>query len=606
MSTVPPAVLQAMQQVGTLLQAGDLRGAHDRLQPIVEQHPTYAEALRLLGGVRQALGDTEGAEALLRKAMAIDPGWAPTLAMLGELLLNSGRADEAVSLLQRAAQRMPHAALLLARHYNDQQKPTEALAVVAPLCGFAQVPAELVAQHIAALAALGRHDEAVAFYRKRTDASPDDPAAAHALAMALASASRHDEAEQTTRHALARGHASAAVYFTHANSLIALGKFESAEAALRDCVQQEPRHIDAHDRLARLVWMRTGDSSQTTAALDQALQRFQGDAALLAAKAAILQGTGDARGAYLCLAESAAHAQATPALMVRAGLAALEFDPAAAVTLAERALRRSPDTAAPRNVLAAALLGTGDAKQALRHCEALLVNAPDDQYLIALQTTAWRLLGDERYDAFCDYSQLVRAQTLQAPPQWSDLPQFLADVKRSLERLHDPHGHPLLFQSLRHGTETTGDLTRHPDPVIQALFEAFDAPIRAYLAHIGSGTDPLRRRNRGAYRFNGGWSVRLRSAGYHTSHVHPRGWISSAFYVDLPDGMTKASTSDGCLAFGQPSIVTTPALHAQHVVRPEAGRLVLFPSYFWHGTVPFHSDQTRLTVAFDVVPREAT
>ena len=30
--------------------------------------------------------------------------------------------------------------------------------------------------------------------------------------------------------------------------------------------------------------------------------------------------------------------------------------------------------------------------------------------------------------------------------------------------------------------------------------------------------------------------------------------------------------------------------------------LVLFPSYFWHGTVPFVSDQPRLTVAFDAVP----
>jgi hypothetical protein len=30
--------------------------------------------------------------------------------------------------------------------------------------------------------------------------------------------------------------------------------------------------------------------------------------------------------------------------------------------------------------------------------------------------------------------------------------------------------------------------------------------------------------------------------------------------------------------------------------------LVLFPSYLWHGTVPFSSNQARLTVAFDAVP----
>ena len=602
MSTLPPTVIDAMRHIGTLLQTGDFRGARDRLQTIVEQYPDYAEALRLLGGVRQALGDTDGAEVLLRKAVAVDPGWAPSLATLGELLLNSGRQAEAVPLLQRAAQRLPHAALLLARYYNDQQRPTEALAIVAPLCSSGQAPPALVTQHIAALAALGRQSEAVSFYRALAQASPDNPAMAHALAIALGATSEHAEAERTSHQALARGHKTAAVYFTHANSLIALGEFERAEASLRECLRQEPRHIDAHNHLARLVWIRTGDNAQTIAALDEALQTFQGDEALLAAKATILQGAGDARGAYICLATSAARAQATPALLVRAGLAALEFDPAIALTLAERALQRSPTATAPRNLLAAALLGTGDARSALSHCETLLSNQPDDQYLIALQTTAWRLLGDTRYEAFCDYAQLVRPYLLQAPSPWPDLSSFLSDLKQSLERLHNPHGHPLLFQSLRHGTETTGDLTREADPVIQALFKALDAPIRDYMAFIGSGTDPLRRRNHGAYRFNGGWSVRLRSSGYHANHVHPRGWISSAFYVDLPDGMTQASTQDGCLAFGEPSLITDPPLHAQHVVRPESGRLVLFPSYFWHGTVPFHSEKTRLTVAFDAVP----
>ena len=33
------------------------------------------------------------------------------------------------------------------------------------------------------------------------------------------------------------------------------------------------------------------------------------------------------------------------------------------------------------------------------------------------------------------------------------------------------------------------------------------------------------------------------------------------------------------------------------------GRLVLFPSYMWHGTIPFHDAQPRTTIAFDVVPK---
>jgi len=46
----------------------------------------------------------------------------------------------------------------------------------------------------------------------------------------------------------------------------------------------------------------------------------------------------------------------------------------------------------------------------------------------------------------------------------------------------------------------------------------------------------------------------------------------------------------------------TPPLRAEFYLRPQPGLLVLFPSYMWHGTVPFSGTQTRLTIAFDIVP----
>jgi tetratricopeptide (TPR) repeat protein len=600
-----PALIDAMRRASALLQAGNSRLAQTQLEAIVAANPDYVEGLRLLAGTQQALGDAEAAEKLLRRALELDPGWTPTLATLGELLLLSGRASEAESLLQRAAAGSPpypRAALLLARYYNDMRRPAEALAAAAPLCLAGKADAELSAQHIAALAALGRQAEAVAVYRSLVAAAPENLAAAHALAIALQAANQHGDAARVAQHTLARGHKSAALYNTLARSLIAQGALREAEAVLHECLALEPRLLDAQNNLAQLIWMRSGDIAQATAAFDGALQTFGNDDALWAAKAAILQGAGDARGAYACLASQASRPQASPMLLVRAGLAALEFDSAAALRLAERALSAMPANAAARTLLVAAQLGVGDARGALPHCETLLANAPDDQYLIALETTAWRLLGDERYRRRCDYKTLVVPFELDAPPPWPDVAGFFADLKVSLDRLHDPHGHPLLFQSLRHGTETTFDLSRSTDPVIQALFSSFAAPIERYLEHMGHGSDPLRRRNLGRWRFNGSWSVRLRTSGHHANHVHPRGWISSACYIELPDVMSDARSDEGILTFGEPSIATAPALKAEYSVRPAVGMLVLFPSYFWHGTVPFAGDQPRLTVAFDAVP----
>jgi len=147
-------------------------------------------------------------------------------------------------------------------------------------------------------------------------------------------------------------------------------------------------------------------------------------------------------------------------------------------------------------------------------------------------------------------------------------------------------------QSLRHGSQTPRDLGDYPDPAIRALFAAIDAPIRRYIAAIGAGGQN--------YAINGAWSVRLQRSGFHINHVHPEGWLSSAFYVRLPAGM---QGQEGWLKFGEPGPPTAPPLSAEYLVQPEPGLLVLFPSYVWHGTVPFSSAEQRLTCAFDIVRR---
>lgn len=598
-----------MRRISGLLQAGQYAAAHAQLEALVAAHPAYAQGLRLLAGTKQALGEVVQAERLLRRALELEPRSTPTLTTLAELLLLTGRSAEAVPLLQCAAQGappQPRAVLLLARHHLDSGQPGLALEVAAPWCAAGRADAELSALHVAAYAALGRQADALACYRDLVARTPDSPVATHALAMALHAARQPADAERVARRALSLDKPTAALHYTHALSLLALERLDEAELALRECVRQDPRRAEAHDRLAQLVWMRTGNITEATTSLGRALDKFPHDDALRGAKAALLQGAGEARAAYACLAERTGQADCQPGLVVRAGLAALEFDPATAVALAQRALRAQPNNPTARSLLCAAYLGVGEAAMALTESDTLLRASPDDQYLIAMQTTALRLLNDPRYELYCDYDQMVFATLLEVPEGWPDLRSYLTELASRLRPLHNPHGHRLLYQSLRGGTETTQDLSRHPDPLIQALFKAFATPIARYRERIGQGEDALRRRNRGPARFNGAWSVRLRSDGFHTSHVHPRGWISSACYIELPGSMAAGHTGEGILSFGAPGMLTTPALAAELSVRPETGLLVLFPSYFWHGTLPFRSEQPRLTVAFDVVPARGT
>jgi hypothetical protein len=59
---------------------------------------------------------------------------------------------------------------------------------------------------------------------------------------------------------------------------------------------------------------------------------------------------------------------------------------------------------------------------------------------------------------------------------------------------------------------------------------------------------------------------------------------------------------EGWIKFGEPGIPTRPSLAAQHFERPEPGKLLIFPSCMWHGTVPFASGPHRLSFAFDLLP----
>jgi uncharacterized protein (TIGR02466 family) len=101
----------------------------------------------------------------------------------------------------------------------------------------------------------------------------------------------------------------------------------------------------------------------------------------------------------------------------------------------------------------------------------------------------------------------------------------------------------------------------------------------------------------------GCWSVRLQRSGFHVNHVHPEGWISSAYYVDVPDEVQDAGARSGWIKFGEPRF-PTPGAGPAHFVQPRAGRLVLFPSYLWHGTTPITGDQPRMTIAFDAVAED--
>jgi tetratricopeptide (TPR) repeat protein len=374
------------------------------------------------------------------------------------------------------------------------------------------------------------------------------------------------------------------------------GRTGDAEMKVTAALEVWPTDVELHVLLTELLWQR-GAGAAATSAIERAIGKYPAEMKLRLVAADLLRNVGRADRALELLEPGLALAPESPAFLTSTGVLLDDLDrPRDALPLLRAAIARARDPSQSKRNLVPALLRTGGAVEALALADELAARNPDDQQLIAYRATALRLLGDPQYSRLYDYDRLVRSYRLQPPAEFPDIAAFNAAFARELRSLHHASHRPLA-QSLRGGTQTQRNLPEG-NALIAAFFSMVDGPIRDYISRLNEDdAHPVDRRKSTSYRIAGSWSVQLKPGGFHVDHVHPQGWLSSAYYLELPES---SGAREGWLKFGQPG-VRIDGCPAERFVQPECGLLVLFPSYFWHGTVPFH-EGGRLTAAFDVNP----
>ena len=201
-----------------------------------------------------------------------------------------------------------------------------------------------------------------------------------------------------------------------------------------------------------------------------------------------------------------------------------------------------------------------------------------------------------------DPARVVSIVDLPPPTGFATTGEFHSALVPVLNARHRQQNHPL-DQSLRHGTQTSRNLLVNPGAEIAGLLRSFRQALADMQVRSGhDATHPFEARNLSAAEILGCWSVRLRRDGFHVNHIHPEGWVSSAYYASVPGEVDDSTQRSGWLKFGEPRFAV-PGLAPFLEVQPKPGRLVLFPSYLWHGTNALRGDAPRLSVAFDAVPQ---
>ena len=612
-----PITVRLLQSGFQARQGGRLDEARAHLQQALQRAPEQPDALYLLGEMAQVTGDLEAAAVWLERAVRSHAAQPLAWCRLGEVRESLLQHEPAIVAYRKALKLRPDLGLAhysLARLLAARGQALEARASLNAALSQTGTPPplrSLALQLLAQLQEAARNlTGALESLDRALALTPERAALHHNRGAVLNQLSRPSEALAAFQQADALGLAAADLHYNRGNSLQALGRQAEAMAAYRAALEIQPLHELALYDLARLRW-RQGDEG-FDAELQQAFAQHPESAPIAGLIGRLMLKAERFEAARQAFERACQLDGAQAGLFDGLGQALARLGrPADALAAHSRAAALAPANTAVRVGLIAACLQAGQTESAQAAVEAAQALDPDDQHVWALQGVLWRVAGDVRQAWLDDHARFVQVLDLPAPPGYADMAAFNAALEAELSTQHLDKRAPI-DQTLRTGSQTHGNLLDQPGPAVALLRQRLAEGIDAYLAHLarlpprGAERHPLLARLGRGWRFSDSWSSRLRSGGFHTSHVHPHGWISASYYVVVPPAVAQPPDTGlppGWITFGRPDL-TVPghALTVQHAVQPVVGRLVLFPSYVWHDTVPFFDPGPRLTVAFDVLP----
>jgi len=159
-------------------------------------------------------------------------------------------------------------------------------------------------------------------------------------------------------------------------------------------------------------------------------------------------------------------------------------------------------------------------------------------------------------------------------------------------------------KSNRGGWHSKGNLFDEPASCIQKLGAASREAVLAATSKVTSSVDP---RDLRLKLF--AWMNINPPGGFNAPHTHPGAHWSGVYYVSQPEIETGTS---GMIEFLDPRsdlphwrLLKSSAFRPKRRLRPEAGEMILFPSYLVHWVYPNETEEERVSIAFNATFRKA-
>jgi len=449
---------------------------------------------------------------------------------------------------------------------------------------------------------LGRQEQALDLFNRILSEHPEHVAALNGLGISLKVLGYLNDAVDSLMLAARLAPSSSEIISNLASALALADREEEAVVAYQRAIELDPNNLELHEwyngylgviahpeylsSFRQVLARRPTDAAFSTALARKLLLNDQCDAALMVLTQA-RPGTDD----LATILRETSHVQRESG----------QFDDA--VDAAREAMAIAPERPDLRLELATAIMASGrDYAEALHLLDRLVNDLPYEQSFLAHYATALRY--NQRmteHDWLINSEQLINVRYVDTPPAFGSRREFVTYLKDQLKLLHTTRCHPV-EQSMVSGTQTLDDLLSRQDPAINYLRAALFEQLQEIVAAMPEDqSHPFLKRKTASLAFSDSWSVLLQAHGYHKNHYHSAGWLSSAFYLVVPESVNHGER-EGWIKFGEPGFRAREPLEPVYWVKPEEGALVVFPSYLWHGTVPLTTATERMTVGYDILP----
>ncbi len=265
-----------------------------------------------------------------------------------------------------------------------------------------------------------------------------------------------------------------------------------------------------------------------------------------------------------------------------------------------RAVELAPGFTQAYANLASVLMDSGNTTDALTACNDCLLLDPGETFALATKTIALTEQGDtEALRPLADFDALIDIRTLDPPPGYDDIETFNVALKDAVLA----HGTLRLDPDHRscHFADQTDDLFLDAKPPFDAFAVMIHDAVKDYQRRLNRTVEHPFLANSMPSATLVGWGTVYGAQGHQSAHIHPTSWLSGVYYVTVPDFVHRGDNGHkGWIEFGRPPehypITVDPDVT---FIQPVEGKLVLFPSYLYHRTVPYEENALRISIAFD-------